>query len=384
MIEKEKNFNILFLPIWYPNKEDPVNGVYILEHAKAVSLYNEVIVIHSKGVKNIRRFYEVLSDKKEDGIRTIRIEHRKISIPGITNLIYPLGIWKTFKNLIEEGWEPDIIHAHVFSSGVAAVILGRIYRIPVIITEHWAGFRSSISKIAIIASRFAMNRASIILPVSRDLKEAIESFGIVNRFEIVPNVVNTKMFYPITKMKDENPKRILLVAQLYDIKGIPYLLQALAQLKERRQDYFLDVIGDGPKHGEYENLAKNLGIGHQVRFHRLKPKEAIAEFMRNCDFFVLPSLYETFGVVYIEAMACGKPVIATDVGGAKEFITKDVGVTVLPRDVDTLARAIEYMLDHYKDYSPKKIARYVKERFSYNVVGKQLDNIYRRLKSKNL
>jgi len=84
-----------------------------------------------------------------------------------------------------------------------------------------------------------------------------------------------------------------------------------------------------------------------------------------------------FGVVYIEAMASGKPVIASNIPGPNEFITKDVGILVPPKDVKALAEAIDWMLSHHRDYSPEKIASYARERFSQEVVGGKLDLIYR-------
>ena len=82
-------------------------------------------------------------------------------------------------------------------------------------------------------------------------------------------------------------------------------------------------------------------------------------------------------MVYIEAIACGKPVIDTTAGGPKEFITKETGILAPPKDVDALIEAIDYMLDHYQDYSPEKISQYANDNFSFEVVGKKLDDIYR-------
>ncbi len=96
-------------------------------------------------------------------------------------------------------------------------------------------------------------------------------------------------------------------------------------------------------------------------------------------FFVQPSLYETFGIVYIEAMASGKPVIATSLPVLQEIIDRDKGTLVPPKDIDALTKAIDYMLDHYQEYSPQKIVQCAKENFSYEVVGKKLDDIYRRV-----
>jgi len=201
--------------------------------------------------------------------------------------------------MLKQGYKPDIIHAHIYSAGMPAVILSRLYQIPVVFTENWSGFpgRLLIVKDKIMA-RFAMNRAEIVLPVSEDLRKPIEGYGIniKNRFCVVPNAVNTKVFYPLTNgaKRDGETKRILIVALLTPIKGIPYLLEALHWIKKKKHDFILDIVGDGPDRNEYEKMSDDLGVSDIVRFHGLKPKEEVAQFMRQCDFFVLPSLGETF------------------------------------------------------------------------------------------
>jgi glycosyltransferase involved in cell wall biosynthesis len=93
-----------------------------------------------------------------------------------------------------------------------------------------------------------------------------------------------------------------------------------------------------------------------VMFHGILCKENVAKAMRVCDFFVLPSIWENMPVVLIEAMACGKPVIATDVGGVKEVIDKESGRLVPPKDSHALEREIENMLDNFVEYDSEKIA----------------------------
>ncbi|MDD5638552.1 MAG: glycosyltransferase [Candidatus Pacebacteria bacterium] len=380
-----KRLKILFLPAWYPSKTNPVAGIFIKEHAKAVSLYDEVVVLYSEGCdKKLKKTWEVVSDKSEEGIRTIRIKYKKSPIPKTTYFIYLLSVYQAFKKILKEDWKPDIIHAHVYSAGLPAVILGRIYKIPVVLTEHFTAFpRRTLSRTEILKARFAMARAKIILPVSKDLEESIKSYGIKNNFEVVPNVVNTKIFYPSSN-KQENEKnykkRMLLVALLDPKKGISFLLEAIAKISKKRQDFVLDIVGDGPNRKEYEDLSQKLGIQNLVKFHGLKSKEEIAEFMRNCDFFVLPSLWENLPCVLIEAMASGLPIIATTVGGIPEIINEERGILIPPKNVDVLVKAIDYMLDHYQDYLPEKISQYAKENFSYEAVGKKLDNIYRKIK----
>ena len=380
MKKEERRLKILFLPSRYPSEENRVTGVFIREHAQAVALNNDVIVLYNEGAgKHVKGLYEIVSDKTEDGIRTMRIRHKKSSIPKTSNFIYLCwSVFKAFYKLMREGWRPDIIHAHVYSAGVPAVILGKIYKLPVVITEHSSAFpRRMLGKLGIFKARFAMNRAQILLPVSQDLKESIKSYGIKNRFQVIPNVVNTEVFYPSTSQHRSEKKRILLVALLSPVKGLPYLLQALAQLKEKRRDFVLDIVGDGPNRQEYEDLTEKLGLGEMVRFHGLKSKPEVAEYMRQCDFFVLPSLWENLPCVLIEAMASGIPVIASDVGGIKEIINENLGLLISPKNTDALEKAIEHLLDDCTNYSPEKIAKYAKGKFSYEAVGRQLDAIYR-------
>jgi len=380
-MHEEKRLKILFLPFWYPNKDNPAAGIFVKEHAKVAALYNDVVVLYSRKVrKGVKGLSEIISDEKEDGIRTIRVNYNRSPIPKTSDFIHLWSVFAAFKELLKQGWRPDIIHAHVYSAGVLAILLGKRYKIPVVITEHWTGFlRRSLKKIDILKARFGMNRANIILPVSNHLQEAIKSYGIRNEFTVVPNVVNTTIFRPPACSKNDEKKNILLVGLVTPQKGIQFLLRALAQVKEKRQDFVLDIVGDGPNRKEYEKLTEESGLGQLVKFHGFKTKEEVAEFMRNCAFLVQPSLYETFGVTYIEAMACGKPVVATRLPALQEKINKDRGILVPPKDANALTDAIDYMLDHHQDYSPRKIRGYVKDEFSYEVVGKKLNDIYREI-----
>jgi glycosyltransferase involved in cell wall biosynthesis len=335
-MNESKNLKILFLPGWYPTEKNQIYGIFVREHAKAVSLYNEVIVLYNEGSERKNdKLWKVFSDKKEEGIRTIRIRHKEISIFKINYFIHLSSIIVSFRNLIKMGWRPDIIHVHILSAVLPGVILGIIYKIPVVITEHWSGFpRRSMRFSEKMIAKFVMNKARLILPVSKDLGNKIKSYGIKSKIEIIPNVVNTALFHPQFNKSNSSKNnneiiRILLVASLTPIKGIPYLFKALAKLKEKRQDFILNIVGDGPFRQEYERLADGLALTNIVKFQGLKTKVELAEIMRNCDFFVLPSLWETFGCVLIEAMASGLPLIASDVGGVGEIINESIGILVI-------------------------------------------------------
>ena len=375
-----KRHKILFIARSYPSNDNPIRGVFIKEHAKAVSLYEEVVVLTSEFDLKVQGLYKI-NDSIEDGIRVLRVRYSKSRIPKTTYLIYIWGMFRAFKRILGKGFLPDVIHAHVYSAGVPAVLLGKRYGMPVLISEHFSSFpRGMIRGFEKLKAIFALNKANLVTTVSEDLSKHIKIYGIRNRFKVVPNTVNTKIFYPAIKRQSPIPKRLLLVALLNPIKGIPYLLEALAILGKERNDFILDIVGDGPKREEYERLAIELGIEDMVKFYGLKTKEQVAKFMRNADFFVLPSIWENLPCVLIEAMASGLPIVTTKVGGIPEMVDKKIGLLVPPKNVKALSEAIDYMLEHYQDYAKEKIASYARRRFSYEVVGEEFDKIYRNLK----
>ena len=125
-MEEHRKLRILFLPAWYPSEEHPVAGVFIREHAQAASLHNDVVVLYSEETgQGLKGLSKTISDKIEDGIRTIRIKHKKSPIPKASLFIYIWSIFAPFRWLLKEGWMPDVIHAHVFRAGLPAVILAR-------------------------------------------------------------------------------------------------------------------------------------------------------------------------------------------------------------------------------------------------------------------
>jgi glycosyltransferase involved in cell wall biosynthesis len=373
---------VLFIPSWYPSEFHPVSGVFIKEHAKAASIYNDVVVLYVYRVPWRQIFPRLFSvyDNVEDGLRTVRVRYTSL-IPKTGLITYLLVTLYTFLRLRKD-FEPDLIHAHVvLLSGLAALCLKKLFGIPFVLSEHTAPFslqmQNAFHKHLV---RRIMQNAAAILPVTTDLKHQIMQYGIDGKFEIVPNTVDITLFSAGANEETAcDTTKILLVALLGPQKGIPFLLKAIALLKEEGlSNFVLDIVGDGPHRVEYEELTCQLNVQDIVRFHGLKSKQELAAFMRRCDFFVLPSLWENLPCVLIEAMACGKPVLASRVGGIPEIITDEVGILTEPGDVGSLAQSLEWMLRNYPRFDPARIAQYAQERFSYLAVGKRLDEIYSR------
>jgi glycosyltransferase involved in cell wall biosynthesis len=380
-----ERLKVLFLTNWYPTKDEPVKAVWVREHAKAVQLYDDVLVLHCVGsdltLKKLWRTEQETDESLGEGILTYRVWYRPSPIPRTSYVMYFWSVYQAFRHIVRLGFRPDIIHVHIYDAGGPAVLIGKLHRIPVVISEHFSSFpRRVLGHLDIAKAWLAFRWANRVLPVSYALQKAIEYYGIHAHFHVIPNVVDTMLFSPSAHLpKTTTVKRILFVGQLVPVKGVPYLLQALSHLSQKRQDWQLDLIGDGEARKEYEHLAMDLKLSDKVVFHGLKTKLEVAEFMRRADLLVVSSLAETFSIPAAEALATGIPILATRCGGPEEFVSRDVGLLVPPGDADLLYQGLDYMLDNLHLYPCQHLAQYAKERFSAKLVGAKLHAVYQSL-----
>ncbi len=386
-----------------------MRGTFVHEHAKSLVPYDDVVVIslfpHPRYLFRIFEYWR-------DGVRIFEIRcagfgaklyasltgvdsgpaslgrregikfllKRLLALPRsfMEKLFHFLGAVVVLRRLAGEGWRPDVIHAHVYKAGIVAWMLARLLRVPFLITEHWSALEmSQFGPLQRAELRFAMNRANAVLPVCDHMRRTLEELGVRNRFFIVPNAIDPKLFRPAPRGRRKNgAKEILLVASQVEVKGVDVLLKALALLDDT-VPYHLTIVGDGAKREEHQDLAHRLGLGERVTFAGFAPKEEVARRMRRADFFVLPSLFENLPCVLLEAFASGLPAVATRVGGVPDVLKPFCGILVEPKDPKGLAEAISRMLHHHADYSPERIRGYACRNFSAEAVGRKLDSIYR-------
>jgi glycosyltransferase involved in cell wall biosynthesis len=160
----------------------------------------------------------------------------------------------------------------------------------------------------------------------------------IEKFRVVPNGISTDLFYPIPEIQREKNRVIVTNSADIPLKGLYYLLHAVARIAARR-DIQLVVIGTPKKNGAIEKLIHTLGIGHLVQFTGRIGHDAFVQQYARASLAVVPSLYEGFGLPAGEAMACGVPVVSTT-GGALPEVVGDAGVLVPPGDDRALAAAI--------------------------------------------
>ena len=218
-----------------------------------------------------------------------------------------------------------------------------------------------------------------IITVSKSAKEDISrDFNIpTEKFSIVPNGINTNLFYPISEIEREKNRVIVTNSADTPLKGLIFLFQAVAELA-KIQDIQLTVVGEPKKDGHMTKLVKELGISHCINFTgRIDDREFVQQYAR-ATVAVVPSVYEGFGLPVGEAMACGVPVISTT-GGALPEVVGNAGVLVPPADSSALAKAIAELLANPKMANDLGRTGYrrVQEHFTWQRAAEKTENAYR-------
>ena len=218
-----------------------------------------------------------------------------------------------------------------------------------------------------------------IITVSKSAKEDISrDFNIpMEKFSIVPNGIDTKLFYPIADIEREKNRVIVTNSADTPLKGLFFLFQAVAELA-KIQDIHVTVVGEPKKDGDIVKLVRKLGIGQRINFTgRIDGQEFVRQYAR-ATMAVIPSVYEGFGLPVGEAMACGVPVISTT-GGALPEVVGDAGVLVPPADSAALAGAIHELLGNPKKAKKLGLAGYrrVQEHFTWKRAAEKTVAAYR-------
>jgi glycosyltransferase involved in cell wall biosynthesis len=389
MNSSKKDLKILFLAGWYPSRINPMQGIFIKKHAEAVSRFCDVSVLYVIRDAKLKDNTFELKYCIENKVKTIRIYYKTkdINIPVLSYayklLRYIKLFYIGFKTVKEKSGTPDIVHVNViYRTGFFSLFLKFINRINYIVTEHSTEYllESEMEKnfIRRLIARLVVKNAKAVTTVSESLKNAMIKRGLKNKYFIVPNVVDTNIFYPIRPRYKGKKKRFLHVSLLDDRKNVSGIINVMKKLSETRNDFELHIIGEGENRKKLEKLSKDLSIKNSyVFFHGAKNTQEVADIMRSCDCLIIFSYFENLPCIMIEAMASGLPIISTDVGGISEHINKERGVLIQPSDEEAFIHAANYMLDNYFKYNTNKIRNYAVENFSYDVIGNRFLNIYK-------
>lgn len=321
---------VLLITPMFPTKKNPAHGSFIAGQIDSVQ-------------------------KLGSGV-SFKIVANRVSRTGFPHNIVKFALLavKTIVAAIREDF--DIVHAHGLTpTGNIATIASVLRKKPLVITLHGndveIAWRSAFWKRAALRSA---NRANRLIAVSKYIKtRMVDLIGVDDgKIDILHLGVDLATFSTgdkgLLRRKfgiGMRTKALLFVGNLIPSKGAHKIIETLPTLLKKESDLICIFIGEGPQRSELERLSSGFGASHLTRFEKFKDQNELSQWMAASDIIVLPSDREAFGLVALEAMACGVPPIVSSVGGARDYVTEEVnGFLVDPNDREELAERIGMML----------------------------------------
>ena len=374
---------VLHLPSWFPKKEQPFLGNFVVRHIESVAPLTHSTVLNVFFDEDFEYHKIIETQEKEINYLTLNLKRfqTKFSIFNkIFNKIrFNIGFNKLYKYYKKQNGKPDIIHLHVaLPLGIIARNWSKKDKIPLVLTEHWTIYHRKFSGHILHQLRKIYAQTNLVLPVSQHLQKAIEQWKLHQKFEVIPNVIDTSIFKTVAK-PESNIKSILHVSTLDDHqKNISGIINVIDKLSKIRQDFVLNIVHES-KSQALEDLVSQKNLSEYIRFLGSKTQPEIAELMQNSSFFLLFSNYENLPCVLLESLACGLPVLSSDVGGISEIISSEYGILVPAQDEERLLEELIRMLDHFSEFDKIKMAEYVHNNFSYQIIGQKTLTIYEKI-----
>lgn len=365
--------HILILPSWYPTADNPVNGSFFAEQAEALAALGHrvsVIALCQDGSKGVR------TETERRGSLTVYRLHYSAMPLHMTFPRLMMAIAELFRREFRSDM-PDITHVHVYQRLPYAMAIRRLYGIPYVVTEHVTWFeRGIVSKKALRRAEKGFRRADAVITVSPGLRDTIRPLCGDREILVVPNLVSPRFFQGELHAPRGERFGFISIGTLEHKKGMDLLLRAFSKLCGRHPETVLTICGTGPDAEALAQQAKELGIGEKVTFTGRVSREEIAARLRENQCFVLPSRSETFGVVFIEAMACGLPIVMTKTNAWELLVLPETGLAVDIDDESALVDAMVSVMENYERYDPEEIRRSCVGRFSDRAVAMRLTEIY--------
>ncbi|OPX94110.1 MAG: Glycogen synthase [Syntrophorhabdus sp. PtaB.Bin027] len=321
-----------------------------------------VITSHDEGLPNFN---------KENGFYIHRFVWPKIRIIGV--IPFWLLVFLKICTI-----KPDIVHAQDLTIGTPAYLSRKILKIPYIVWGRGSDIYRPSRRVRITIPTILQN-ADAIIALTENMRIELKKFY-DKEIYVIPNGIDLDKYSDVVINFEKEPgeKNILFVGSMYPVKGVQYLIMAMKTVHDRMPMIRLILVGDGEESERLAALSIKLGIQEYVQFVGKVPHEKVLTFMQNADVFVLPSLSEGLPNVLLEAMACGLPIVATNVGGIPDIITNGVnGFLVGVKDTEDIANKILILLQD--DLARKKISdnnKQIVKKYTWNNVIVELEKIY--------
>lgn len=382
--------HILILASGYPNDFSPYQGIFFRDQAESLAGNKQnrigviaVVPIPITSVLKAKRLAFGLVKSHENGVQAI--VRTFLNIPKLHRYRIQksrkLAV-KLLSDYLAEFGKPDIIHVHGYQAGLQALDAKEKFGIPYVVTEHSSQFIDQIVPAGLESfAETVFKQADTAIAVSEPFAKIL-SAHYSREFVTIPNVVDTAVFHIDPYAAKRKEFTFFLAASFVVEKNHPLLIEAFSRVQATYPQCRLRLAGGGAGMDAIKALVTALKMDKQVDFLGMLPRTEIVREMQQMDAFVLSSKVETFGVVLIEALSCGKPVISTRCFGPESIVTSpEIGILCDP-DPEALAAAMIRMITDYAAYDPEVIRKYAIDRFSNDVVMNQLMECYHKVVSK--
>ena len=381
--------HIMVIPSWYSSSRNKIHGSFFKEQFKALANNNEKVTVAYNEIWPITMFGKIhekhgINFNIEDNLRTYRYkDYNYLPKTPLMFKSFNRRMDKLYQEIVKNEGKVDVIHAHsAFWGGIAATYISKKYNIPLVITEHsslkYAKYAKESYKKYIYE---AYENADCLIAVGNGLKKELQEY--VNRpIEVIHNMVDLQLFNIDENIESKNSIsnrefKFFSCGFLEEGKGMECLIKAFTKAF-RDEKVSLRIGADGSLRLPLKKLIEELGMDNQIKLLGALSREEVSKEMRTCDAFALASEHETFGVVYIEALACGKPVIGADNGGAEDIIREDNGIIAKKKNVEDLTKALRKIKDNYQMYDKYEIREKTIFSYSEKVLVERLKGVYKK------
>jgi len=370
---------ILIIARGYPTEKYKMNGIFEFDQAKALVQAGHKVIYAAVDVRSIRRCRKWGFESFEK----YGVQIEAINIPGgripktILRQIQMQGLKNLYKRIETKYGKPDIIHAHFLGYGnISTKILAK-QNIPIVLTEHLSGMNNKALEPRLITlGNETYPKVDKLITVSRALANNIEEkFGV--KAAVIPNMIDTESFNYINRKNENDDYVFVSTGGLIPRKNMDMLVDSFNIAFKDKKKVKLYIFGKGAERSKLEQMIAEYKLTEQIFLMGLRDRKEIAKRMHESDCFVLASKLETFGVAYIEALAAGLPVIATNCGGPEEFVHKDNGILIEVDDTQGLTDAMLKMYSESNKFDREKISKETVDKFSPEIIAKRLTEIYR-------
>lgn len=370
---------ILIVARAYPKKENRMLGLFEKDQAIALRKagYDVIYaVLDFRSVRRKRKLGFVRFDDCDIPVFEMNIPLGKIPLL-VNQVVAKYAIKKIYKKIVAEYGEVDIVHSHFFKISVGTLAFFSNTSIPIVFTEHSSLIaQGKVSKKEKRIISKAYNCADKVIAVSQPLADIIYAQSKV-KAEVIPNIVCFENHMNKFNKKDSECFQFASAGNLIHGKGFDLLIAAMKFVIRKYPNTKMTIYGDGPCRKVLEKKINEENLSNHICLYGSFTREDIPNMYGSANAFVLASRGETFGVVYVEAMAYGLPIIGTTCGGPEDFITNDTGILVPSENVEKLSEAMIKLIENIELYNGNFIREYALSKFSAKQVVLKLTDVYR-------